>query len=102
VGFALSREQARQLISHRHILVNDKVVNIPSYLVKKGDKIKIRPSSVKKGVFKNLPSTLKKHTLPGWLSLDIDKLEGVFKELPTFEEAAPPVEVSAVFEFYSR
>jgi len=102
LGFATSRVQARQLVSHRHLSVNDKVVNIPSFLVKKGDKIKIRKTAAKKTVFQNLPTTLKKHQLPSWLTLNIEKLEGKVKTLPTFEEAAPPVEVSAIFEFYSR
>lgn len=102
LGFATSRSQARQLVAHNHFLVNGKSVNIPSFLVKKGDKIKIKPSSVKKAIFKNLPTTLKKHNVPSWLSLDIKNLEGEVKGLPTLEEAVPPVEVSAIFEFYSR
>ncbi len=102
LGFADSRTQARQFISHRHFLVNDRVVNIPTFSVKKGDKIKIRPSSLKKGMFKDIVSTLKRRSIPSWISLNVSKLEGTIKSLPTFEEAAPPVEVSAIFEFYSR
>jgi small subunit ribosomal protein S4 len=102
LGFADSRSQARQFISHRHFLVNDKVVNISAFSVKKGDKIKIRPSSLKKGIFKDLVSALKRRSTPSWISLNISQLEGTIKSLPTFEEAAPPVEVSAIFEFYSR
>ena len=102
LGFADSRSQARQFISHRHFLVNNKVVNIPAFSVKKGDKIKIRPSSLKKGIFKDLVSALKRRSTPSWISLNISQLEGTIKSLPTFEEAAPPVEVSAIFEFYSR
>jgi len=102
LGFASSRAQARQLISHRHFLINDKVVNIPSFLVKKGNTIKIRTSSAKKAIFQNLPTTLKKHEAPGWLTLNIKKLEGKVKGLPEVEEVLPSVEVSAIFEFYSR
>ncbi len=102
LGFADSRTQARQFISHRHFLVNNRVVNIPTFSVKKGDKIKIRPSSLKKGMFKDLVSTLKRRSIPSWISLNVSKLEGTIKSLPTFEEAALPVEVSAIFEFYSR
>lgn len=102
LGFASSRSQARQFVSHHHFLVNDRVVDVPSFLFSKGDKIKIRPSSLKKNMFKDLPTTIKKHTAPSWLSLNPSKLEGEVKSLPTFEEAAPPVEVSAIFEFYSR
>jgi len=102
LGFANSRVQARKLISQRHFLVNEKIVNYPSFSVKIGDKIKIRPVSLKKGMFKNISSTIKKHVAPSWLSLNINNFEGEVKSLPTFEEAASPVEVAAIFEFYSR
>jgi len=102
LGFAASRPKARQLVSHRHIMVNGKVVNIPSKLVRKGDKIKIKLTSAKKPIFQHLPRALKKHTLPSWLNLNIEKLEGEVKDLPKVEEALPPVKMSAIFELYSR
>lgn len=102
LGFASSRAQARQLVSHRHFLVNNRVVNTSSFLVKKGDKIKIRPSSTKKAMFQNLPMTLKKYTPPSWLSVSIEKLEGEVKDLPRVKEVLPPVEISSIFELYSR
>ena len=102
LGFASSRRLAKQLISHRHFLVNDKVINIPSYLVKKGDKIKIRPTSCKKTVFQNLSTLLKKYETPAWLELNIEKLEGKITGKPSLEEVAPPVEISSIFEYYSR
>jgi len=102
LGFASSRRSARQLISHRYFLVNGKVINIPSFLVKKGDKIKIRPTFAKKTIFKSLPTALKKYTTPSWLELDIKKLEGKVKAAPILEEVAPPVEISSIFEYYSR
>lgn len=102
LGFAASRPKARQLVSHRHIMVNDRVVNISSRLVRKGDKIKIKPTSAKKPLFQHLSRVLKKHTVPSWLSLNIEKLEGEVKGLPKVEEALPPVEMSAIFELYSR
>jgi len=102
LGFANSRIQARKLITQRHFLVNDKIVNFPSLSVEIGDKIKIRPESLKKGMFKDISSTIKKHVAPSWLSLNINNFEGEVKSLPTFVEAASPVEVSAIFEFYSR
>ncbi len=102
LGLASSRRLAKQLISHRHFLVNDKVINIPSYLVKKGDKIKIRPSSSKKTVFQNLSTVLKKYETPAWLKLNIGKLEGKVVGRPSLEEVAPPVEISSIFEYYSR
>ena len=102
LGFASSRVAARQLISHRHFLVNKKIINIPSYQVKKEDVIKIKPNSLKKNVFQNLSNSLKKYKTPSWLKLDPDKLEGKVVGEPSLEEAAPPVEISAIFEFYSR
>lgn len=102
LGFASSRAAARQMVSHCHILVNEKPINIPSYLVKKGDKIQIKASSAKKGISRSLPLILKKHTPPSWLSLEAEKLEGKVKNLPTIEEAAPPAEISSIFEFYSK
>lgn len=101
-GFAKSRAQARELISHSFFLVNGKPVNIPSYSVKKGDTISIRPQKLKKVIFKDLKNSLKKHKTPNWLQLDIEKLEGKVVNLPTLEEASPPVEISSIFEYYSR
>ncbi len=102
LGIAASRSQARQLISHGHFLVNSKAVNNPGYLVKKGDKIRIFPSSRKKIIFQNLPTLLKKRELPSWISLDVEKLEGKVIGTPSLEEAVPPAEVSLIFEYYSR
>jgi small subunit ribosomal protein S4 len=102
MGFADSRAQARQLVSHKFFLVNGKPVNIPSYRVKVGDIISLKPQKLKKVIFKDLKEKLKRHVLPSWLSLDLEKLEGKVISEPKVEEVAPPVEVSAVFEFYSR
>lgn len=102
LGLAVSRLQARQMIVHGHFIVNGKVVNTPGYLVKKGDKITISQKSGKKTLFQNLPSLLKKHKSPSWLELNGEKIEGKVVGEPSLEEAAPPVEISAIFEFYSR
>jgi len=102
LGFASSRTRARKLVSHGHFLVNGKLVNIPSYQVKKGDEISIRSVSRKKILFQNLPIILKKYRPPSWILLDIEKLTGKVKELPSLEEAGLPVEISAIFEYYSR
>lgn len=102
LGFASSRSQARQLVSHSHFLVNGKVINIPAYQVKKGDKIIIQAAARKKNIFQNLPTLLKKYKAPAWLELNIEKLEGKVIGEPSLEEAAPPVEISAIFEYYSR
>ena len=102
LGLAVSRAQARELVSHKHFLVNAKPVNIPSYQSKKNDIIKVKPKSLKKAAFQNLSATLKKQKLPSWLVLNIENLEGKVTGEPSYEEVAPPVEISAIFEFYSR
>jgi small subunit ribosomal protein S4 len=102
LGFANSRAQAQQLVSYGHFLVNGKSIDTPSYLVKKGDNISIKEQKSKKAIFQNLKSLLKKHKTPNWLELDVDKLEGKVTGDPDAEEAAPPVEISVIFEYYSR
>lgn len=102
LGFASSHDQARQLISHGHIAVNGRLVTIPSYQLKKGDKIGIYPSSKGKKIFENLPQILKKHKVASWLKLDAEKLEGQVVGLPTMEDANPISEISSIFEYYSR
>lgn len=76
LGFSASRFGARQLVSHGHILVNGKKVDIPSYRIKIGDKISIRPQSVEKGIFKDIDIKIKKYNPPVWISLDKAKKEG--------------------------
>jgi len=102
LGFAPSRAAARQIISHGHVLVNGKHINIPSFSVKKGDKIGVRPISAKKKIFQNLAPVLKKYKPPTWLELNAETLEGKVKGVPTLEEVAPPAEITSIFEFYSR
>ena len=102
LGFVSSRALARQIISHGHILVNNRPVNIASFLVKKGDKISIKSSSAKKNIFRTLPSILKKYKSPSWLELSVEKLEGKVLEVPNLEEAGLHVEISSIFEHYSR
>jgi len=102
LGFAASRNAARAMVSHRHFLVNNKVVNIPSYSIKKGDRISLDAKSLKKNILHNLTLTLKKQNPPSWLGLDAEKLEGKVIKEPVLEEALPPAEISSIFEFYSR
>jgi small subunit ribosomal protein S4 len=75
---------------------------VPSRQLKAGDVVKIKPSSLKKPSFQNVSNRLKKQKTPSWLTLDAEKLEGKVVGLPSFEEAAPPAEISSIFEFYSR
>lgn len=102
LGLASSRVSARQLISHGHILVNNKPVNIASFLVKKGDVISVKPTSIKKGIFRTIFSNLKKYNCPSWLKLSAEKLEGSVLDVSNLKEAAPPAEISSIFEHYSR
>lgn len=102
LGLASSRSQARQMVLHGHFLVNGKKVDVPSFQVKKGDKIGVKSSSAKKEFFKKLAPVLKKHQPPSWLKLNPAKLEGEVEGVPTLEEAQPPAEVPLIFEFYSR
>jgi len=102
LGWASSRKSARQLVSHGHILVNGKKVDIPSFQVKKGDVIKIKEKSKQKKPFKDLSTLLKKYEPPRWLSLDKKKLEGKVKGEPTIEDMGKISELNMVIEYYSR
>jgi len=94
LGLATSHNQARQMISHRSFLVNGKIINMPSCHLKKGDKITFRSSSAK--------LNLKKHELPSWLGLDLEKLTAEIKEEPMVDLSTLPAEISVIFEYYSR
>jgi small subunit ribosomal protein S4 len=101
--FSKSRAQAKQLVSHNFFLVNEKPVNLPSYQLKKGDVIRIRPQkAIPAGWVQNLKNLLKKYKTPSWFELDVEKLEGKIIGEPKLEEVAPPVEIPAIFEYYSR
>lgn len=102
LGVSKSRSHARQLVSHAYFLVNGKPVNIPSYQVRKDDVVAIKETKKKKPIFKDLQDTLKKFEPHQWLNLKKEKLEGMVIGEPNILEVAPPVEISLVFEFYSR
>lgn len=104
MGFGQSRDQAKQLVSHGHILVNGKKVNVPSAQVKIGDEIKIREGSLKSPFFMNLmPVWLKNYTAPAWILLDKDKMTAKVKGSPTILESGINVgDLQAIIEFYSR
>ena len=102
MGVAKSRSHARQLVSHAYFLVNGKPVNIPSYQVKKGDVISIKPTKTKKLVFTDLAALMKKTPFPVWIDMNKDNFNGKVIGDPSLAEVNPPVEISLVFEFYSR
>lgn len=99
LGFTPSRAKAWQMVSHGHFLVNNKKVDIPSYKVKKGDKITIRPQSAKKAIFKNIP---KQEDIPTWIKYSSQKGEAEIVGEPFLDESSLPAEIASVFEFYSR
>ena len=102
LGFANSRGEARQLVKHNHFLVNDKKVNIPSYLVKMGDKIQVKEKSRKVVTILDAIGTVARRGVPEWLDLDKDNFAGVVKALPTREELTMPIQEQLVVEFYSK
>ncbi len=102
LGFAKSRPQSRQLVSHAYFLINGKPVNIASFQLKKGDVVSIKETKKKKNILKDLQEKLKKFQAPSWLSLNIEKLEGKVTSDPSLAHANPPVEIPLIFEFYSR
>jgi len=102
LGFAKSRSEARQLVSHGHFLVNSKPVNIPSREVKKGDKISFRETKKEKVFLRNLRLSLKNYQAPSWLKLNKTKLEGEVVGEPIGKDLEVPFDLSAIFEFYSR
>lgn len=102
MGFVNSRPKARQIISHGFFLINNRKVNIPSYQVRKGDKISLHPKASKKAVFQGLAVSLKKHKPPSWIKVEPVKLEAEIISEPNIEEINPPAEVSSIFEFYSK
>lgn len=102
LGFAKTRAHSRQLVNHSYFLVNGKPVNIPSYQVLKGDMIALKEQKKKKGAFKEIAAELKKVETHTWLNLDKAKLEAKAVGEPSLAQVNPPVEISLIFEFYSR
>jgi small subunit ribosomal protein S4 len=101
-GFAVSRIQARQLVSHGYFLINGRKINIPSYQIKKGDKISLHPKTSKKAILNNIVSLLKKRKAPSWIKVNHEKLEVEIVGQANLEETTPPAEISSIFEFYSK
>ncbi|KUG22735.1 ssu ribosomal protein s4p (s9e) [hydrocarbon metagenome] len=102
MGFANSRIEARQLISHSHFLVNDKPVNIPSYLLKAGDGISVKEGSRKVTKILSAIETVARRGVPHWLELDKDNFKASVKILPVREDLTMPVQEQLVVELYSK
>ncbi len=102
MGFASSRNQARQLVRHNHFLVNGKKVNIPSYLVKPGDVVEVREKSRKVPPIVEAMETVVRRGIPNWIEVDKEKFRGVFKALPSREELTMPIQEQLIVELYSK
>lgn len=102
LGLADSRAQARQLVTHGHFAVNDKKTDIPSYVVKVGDVVAVRPSSRDSEYFKLVAKELSRRSAPAWLTLDAAQMSGKVMAAPTRAEADTGIEDQLIVEFYSR
>lgn len=102
MGFARTRSEARQLVLHRHFLVNGKQVNVPSYVLKPGDKVTVREKSRNKGVIASSLEFVDRRGVPEWLELDKDNFTGTVRTMPNREEITLPIQEQLIVEFYSR
>ena len=102
LGFARTRREARQIVDHKHVLVNGKSVNIPSYLVKAGDVIEIREKSKSLQRYKDIVEVTAGRISPEWLVQDLEALKGTVKALPTREQIDVPVNEMLIVELYSK
>ena len=102
MGFARTRREARQIVGHKHVLVNGKCVNIPSYLIKAGDVIEIREKSKSLQRYKDIAEVTAGRLVPAWMDVDAENFKGTIKNLPTREEIDVPVNEMLIVELYSK
>jgi len=102
LGFASSRNQARQLVRHNHIMVNGKKVNIPSFLVKPGDTIEVREKSRKIPFINEALDAVERLGVPSWLELNKDNYQGKVVALPERKDITMPIQEQLIVELYSR
>lgn len=102
MGFASTRAEARQIVSHKAIVVNGKPVNIPSFMVKAGDVVAVREKSKKQARVIEALELAKQIGFPGWVDVSVDKVEGVFKKTPDRDEFGSDINESLIVELYSR
>ncbi|HUG29351.1 MAG TPA: 30S ribosomal protein S4 [Candidatus Limnocylindria bacterium] len=102
LGFAASRAQARQLVTHGHFAVNGVPTNVASYKMKPGDRVEVRESRRGREAFKVIKETLRSHTAPDWLSLDAAKLSGSVASIPRRDQMPLDLTEQLVVEYYSR
>ncbi|HOD35621.1 MAG TPA: 30S ribosomal protein S4 [Syntrophales bacterium] len=102
MGFAASRTEARQFVRHGHFKVNGRKVNIPSFLIKKGDVIELREKSKKVLPILESMETVARRGIPPWLELDKENFRGIVKALPTRDDITMPIQEQLVVELYSK
>ena len=102
MGFASSRNQARQLVKHNSIFVNNRKVNIPSYQVRVGETIEIREESRKQKTVIDSLETIVRRGIPNWLEVDKDKFKGLLKAVPNREDLTMPIQEQLIVELYSK
>ena len=102
LGFARTRKEARQIVDHKHVLVNGKQVNIPSYLVSAGDVIEIKENKKGSERYKGILEVTGGRLVPEWLDVDQEALRGTVKELPSREAIDVPVNEMLIVELYSK
>lgn len=102
LGFARTRKEARQIVDHKHILVNGKQVNIPSYLVKAGDVIEVKEKNKGSQRYKDILEVTGGRLVPEWLEADAENLKGTVKETPARSAIDVPVDEMLIVELYSK
>ena len=102
LGFARTRREARQIVDHKFVTVDGKLVNIPSYLVKAGDVIEIKESRKNSQRMKDVVEVAGGRLVPEWLDVDAEKMQGTVKELPSREMIDVPVDEMLIVELYSK
>ena len=102
MGLARTRKEARQIVDHKHILVNGKCVNIPSYLVKAGDTIEVKEKVKSAQRYKDILEVTEGRLVPAWLDIDYETLSGKVNELPTRDQIDVPVNETLIVELYSK
>lgn len=102
MGFARTRREARQVVDHKHILVNGKCVNLPSYEVKAGDVIEVKEKSKSMQRFKDISEVTAARVTPEWVDVDKENLKGTVSTLPKRDQIDVPVDEMAIVELYSK
>jgi small subunit ribosomal protein S4 len=102
MGFAATRAEARQLVSHKGICVNDRVLNIPSYQVSSGDVVAVRERARAQQRIKDALQVTEQYGFPNWVDVDVTKMTGVFRSVPDRSELGSDINEQLVVELYSK